>query len=113
PAADVASPGRGFTPVAVSWGEKEVFLSSPTWADLSPVTVLRIVGVGGEGLLHVEHYVRPAPSADFRPIRLSREQYRRLVAAIGRSLPRGQRVRYPCYGSHDVFYDAPANYTAT
>src|SRR5690606_33527413 len=44
PAADVAAPDRGYTHVAVSWGEKEVFLNTPTWADLSPVTVLRIVG---------------------------------------------------------------------
>ncbi len=113
PAADLAVPGRDYTHVAVSWGEKEVFLNTPTWWDLSPVTVLRIVGVGGEGLLHVAHYVRPAPSADFRPIRLSRIEYERLVAAIRRSLPRGERVRYPGYGPHDVFYEAPGEYTAT
>jgi uncharacterized protein (TIGR02117 family) len=112
PTADLAAPGRDYTHVAVSWGEKEVFLNTPTWADLSPVTVLRIVGVGGEGLLHVAHYVRPAPSRDFRPLTLSPAEYRRLVAAIERSLPVGQRVRHPGYGPHDVFYDAPGDYTA-
>ncbi len=49
-----------YTHVAVSWGEREVFLNTPTWWDLTPMTVLRIVGVGGEGLIHAAHYVRPA-----------------------------------------------------
>jgi uncharacterized protein (TIGR02117 family) len=113
PAADLPVPDRGFTHVAVSWGEKEVFLNTPTWWDLSPVTVLRIAGIGGDGLLHVSHYVRPAPSDDFRPITLTPGQYRRLVAAVERSLPRGERVRYAGYGPEDVFYDAPGHYTAS
>jgi hypothetical protein len=68
PRADLPCPIADYTHVAVSWGEKEVFLNTPTWWDLSPITVLRIVGVGGEGLIHAAHYVRPAPSDDFRPL---------------------------------------------
>ncbi len=112
PASDLAAPDSGFTHVAVSWGEKEVFLNTPTWADLSPMTVLRIAGIGGDGLLHVAHYVRPAPAEDFRPIRLTSAQYRRLVAGIERALPKGPKVRYPGYTPEDVFYDAPGHYTA-
>jgi len=112
PATDLPVPDRDYTHVAVSWGEKEVFLNTPTWWDLSPVTVLRIVGVGGEGLLHVSHYVRPAPSDDFRRLKLTPAEYRRLVAAIERALPQGERVRHDGYGTHDVFYDAPGEYTA-
>jgi uncharacterized protein (TIGR02117 family) len=111
PAADLPIPGRDYTHVAVSWGEKEVFLNTPTWWDLSPVTALRIAGIGGDGLIHASHYVRPAPSADFRPLTLSRAQYRRLAAAIERALPQGERVRHDGYGPHDVFYDAPGTYT--
>ena len=113
PAADFPVPRYDSTHVAVSWGEREVFLNTPTWWDLSPGTVLRIVGVGGEGLLHVAHYVRPAPSDDNRPVTLTPAEYRRLVDAIERSLPRGERVRYDGYGPHDVFYDAPGEYTAS
>ena len=113
PSGDLALPSRDYTHLAISWGEREVFLNTPTWGDLSPTTVLRIVGVGGEGLLHVSHYVRPAPSDAFRQLTLTPEQYRRLVAGIERSLPRGERVRYAGYGPQDVFYEAPGNYTAT
>ncbi len=115
PPSDTAEPFRPYTHVAISWGEKAVFLDTPTWADLSPLTVLRIIGVGGDALYHVEHWVRPAPSPDFRPLRISRTQYRALVRAILRDLPPvgvgGRRV-YPGYESHDVFYDARGTYTA-
>ena len=113
PAADLPLARPDATHVAVSWGVREVFLNTPTWWDLSPMTVLRIVGVGGEGLLHVSHYVRPAPSDDFRPLRLTPDEYRRLVAAVERSLPQDERVSYPGYGPQDVFYEAPGEYTAT
>lgn len=113
PVTELAVPDRGFTHIAISWGEKDVFLNTPTWWDLRPATVLRIIGIGGDGLLHVSWYVRPAPADDFRPLRLTSGQYQRLVAAIDRSLPRGQRVRYSGYGPEDVFYDAPGHYTAS
>lgn len=114
PASDIPASDRPYTHVSISWGEREVFLNTPTWGDLSPMTVLRIAGIGGEGLLHVAHYVRPAPSESSRPLRLRREEYRRLVSAIERSvLPRDQRARYEGYDPYDVFYDAPGRYTAT
>lgn len=113
PAADLALPDRPYTHVSISWGEREVFLDTPTWWDLRPTTVLRIVGIGGEGMLHVAHYVRPAPSDSERPLRLRREEYRRLVAAIERTLPPRPRIRHPGYDAWDVFYDAPGSYTVT
>jgi uncharacterized protein (TIGR02117 family) len=113
PASDVPLSNEPYTHLAISWGEREVFLNTPTWWDLSPMTVLRVIGVGGEGLLHVAHYVRPAPADDNRPLVLTRAQYRRLVAAVERSMPRGERVRYDGYGPQDVFYDAPGRYTAS
>ena len=113
PVSDIPASDRPYTHVSVSWGEREVFLNTPTWWDLSPMTVLRIAGIGGDGLLHVAHYVRPAPSEDARPLTLTREQYRSLVAAIERSLPQGRRVRYDGYDAYDVFYEAPGRYTVT
>ena len=111
PLTDIAEPDRPYTHVSVSWGERQVFLETPTWWDLKPSTVLRIAGVGGEGLLHVAWYVRPAPGEDIRPLRLTRAEYRRLVAAIDRALPRGEWTAHPGYGDYDAFYEAPGSYT--
>jgi len=113
PAGDIVAPQRPYTHVSVSWGEREVFLNTPTWADLSPLTVLRITGIGGDGLLHVAHYVRPAPDANIRRLQISEAEYARLVRKIEASLPaKTGRRRYPGYHDSDVFYDAPGRYTA-
>lgn len=104
---------KDYTHVSVSWGEREVFLHTPTWWDLSPGTVLRIMGFGGDGLLHVYHYVRPAPDSDIRPLTIRPEEYRRLVAEIERYAPEVGTMRYTGYGRQDVFYDAPGRYTVT
>ncbi|WP_328598071.1 DUF2459 domain-containing protein [Croceibacterium salegens] len=111
PADEVALSGEPYTHLAISWGERQVFLETPTWWDLSPMTVLRIAGIGGDGLLHVEHYVRPAPADDLRPLRLTHAEYARLVAEIDRVVPQGQRVSYPGYGDQDVFYETGGHYT--
>lgn len=112
PTEDISAPNRPYTHVAVSWGEREVFLNTPTWWDLSPMTVLRILGIGGEGLIHAAHYVRPAPDQNLRPLRISQDEYLRLVRAIEISLPpRATRKRHPGYGDWDAFYEAPGRYT--
>ena len=110
PASDLADPDAPYTHVAVSWGEKQVFLNTPTWGDLTPSTALQAAW-DGEGLLHVSHYVRPAPSSTHRELTISREEYARLVHAIERQvLPHNARNRYPGYAQYDVFYDAPGTY---
>ena len=116
PLRDLANPARPYTHISVSWGERQVFLETPTWADLTPLTVLHIAGVGGKGLLHVAHYVRPAAADDIRPLRLSPAQYAIIVRRIEAMLPPGAigepRHHYPGYGDHDAFYDARGRYTA-
>ncbi|ANY20445.1 hypothetical protein A6F68_01937 [Tsuneonella dongtanensis] len=112
PASDLGAPNRPYTHVSVSWGEREVFLNTPTWAELSPMTALR-AATGGDGLLHVAHYVRPAPSPDARVLRLREEEYARLVAVIEAQVASpDQRKVYPGYEDWDVFYDAPGRYHA-
>ena len=110
PATDVRAANDPYTHVAVSWGEREVFLNTPTWTDLRPAIALRAM-TGGDALLHVARYVRPAPGPDNRPLRLTPAQYRRLVARVEAALPpAGERRRHRGYAEWDVFYDAPGRY---
>ena len=110
PADDVLAPNRPYTHVSVSWGEREVFLNTPTWRDLSLPTVFG-AATGGEGLLHVSHYIRPAPSPDHRQLTISHAEYARLIAIIEREiLPASERTVYRGYSDYDVFYDAPGTY---
>ena len=111
PVTDIPASDRPYTHVAVSWGEREVFLNTPTWADLRPGTAIGAL-IGGDALLHVAHYVRPAPSEDFRPLRLRPAEYARLVARVEAAVrPPERRIKHRGYADWDVFYDAPGRYT--
>ncbi|MFB0611228.1 DUF2459 domain-containing protein [Aurantiacibacter poecillastricola] len=107
----------GFMPthLALGWGEREVFLYVPTWGDLKPLTALRIATVGGDALMRVSHYLRPAPSQYHRPLRISRAQYSSLVSAIERALPQvapGEtRERLQGTYTDDAYYEARGTYT--
>ncbi|HEU4821765.1 MAG TPA: DUF2459 domain-containing protein [Qipengyuania sp.] len=110
PASHVPAADAPYTHVAVSWGEREVFLNTLTWADLTLSTAIGAL-IGGESLVHVAHYIRPAPGPDNRPLRLTRAQYARLVARIEAALaPAAQRTRHPGYAEYDVFYTARGQY---
>lgn len=109
--------GQMPTHVAIGWGEKEVFLNTPTWGDLRAATVLRIAVHGGPGLMRVGHYVHPLPSASHRPLTLRPEEYARLVERVEAALPPlppgAERRNYPSYEQGARNYDAAGRYTVT
>nr|WP_298928342.1 TIGR02117 family protein [uncultured Erythrobacter sp.] len=107
---DISSPYRSYTHVAVSWGEKTFFLETQNWSDLTPSVAANAM-TGGSGILHVAWYVRPAPSDDFRPLKISQAEYERLAAQITAQLaPEETRATYAGYSYYDVFYDAVGTY---
>ena len=101
------------THIAVGWGEREVFTQVPTWGDLSLSTALRIIFFGGEPVMRVSHYIRPAPSASHRPVVISRQAYAQLVTAIENGLPPSETPRKILRGTNpsDAYYDALGHYT--
>ncbi len=106
--------GQMPTHLAIGYGEREVFLHVPTWGDLSAGTALRIATVGGDSLMRVSHYIRPAPGENHRPLRISRAQYARLVAAIERHLPplpASERTILRGTYADDAYYEALGDYT--
>lgn len=110
PASDLDAKDPPYTHVSVSWGQREVFLNTPTWGDLTPSTVLS-AAVGSDALLHVAHYVRPAPGPDFKPLVLRPEEYAALVAVIEpHVVATAERVTYRGYYAQDVFYETSGSY---
>ncbi|MCV0381927.1 MAG: DUF2459 domain-containing protein [Erythrobacter sp.] len=107
--------GQSPTHVAIGYGEKEVFLDTPTWADLDPSTALRIAWRGGDALLRVGYRARPAPDQWHRPLRLRREEYRNLVAHVEAAPPplnRGEvRRTYREGPPGQTYYEAAGRYT--
>lgn len=104
------------THIAVGWGEREVYLNTPEWSDLKPGTALRVLVAGGDAVMQVGHYVRPAPSEWHRPMRLRPEEYRRLIADIQRFLPpvpAGEARRdHLGFDPNARYFDSLGRYTA-
>jgi uncharacterized protein (TIGR02117 family) len=102
--------------VAFGWGQREFYLETPRWADLSVGNAARAV-FGGDTLMHIEHVARPRPSSDTRPVRLEPHAYHRLVAAVRRGFATGRDGRtIPLlgkgYADNDVFYGGRGHYNA-
>lgn len=102
--------------VAFGYGNREFYLNTPTWADLSPRTAALALFGSGPSLLHVEHDHRPQPDEYTRPIRISMGQYRRLADYIRRRFrldPQGRTMPLigRGYNGWDMFYEANGGYS--
>jgi uncharacterized protein (TIGR02117 family) len=118
PGADLKDPrwGNGDS-VAIGYGNRQVYLETPTWADLKLRDALSAVVGWGPALVHADHDHRPKPDATQRPIMLTHPQYARLAAFIRTSFrygPNGRPipVKGRGYGPADAFYEATGRYSA-
>ncbi|MGZ2412118.1 uncharacterized protein (TIGR02117 family) [Sphingomonas sp. F9_3S_D5_B_2] len=94
--------------VAFGAGEKNVYLNTPTWSDLTPHTIWSAL-TGGATVMHVEYV--PTRTSVVRQIRLRPEEYRRLWAAVRADFTldrhgKPQRIAHAGYGCCDAFYRA-------
>lgn len=102
--------------IAVGYGNRDFYLNTPTWDDLSLKTAGLALAGSGTTLLHVEHIDRPRVDEYQRPLRLTPNQYRRLAGFIQRRfrLDAGGRpipVLGRGYNEWDMFYEANGGYS--
>jgi uncharacterized protein (TIGR02117 family) len=101
--------------IAFGWGDRDVYLNTPTWRELRLTTALVAVSGRGRGAMHVEYVDRPdAYSA--RRVRVSVAQYGRLAVYLRASFRRDDagrpiRIDAPGYFDTDAFYEAVPVYT--
>jgi uncharacterized protein (TIGR02117 family) len=117
PADHLGDPRYGGNYVALGYGNREFYLNTPTWADLSVKTAFLALFGRGSSLVHADHDTDPRPQDYQRPLTLSHAEYRRLVAFIrasfrydaqGRTIPLIGRG----YGPQDMFYEGVGSYNA-
>lgn len=116
PPAGVPDPASAAGWIAIGWGQRDFYLKTRNWSDLTLGVAAKAM-LGGEALLHVEHRSRPGPSASTRPLHLSPDGYRRMARAIARSFVsdgEGRAIPLPGsgYKDDDVFYEARGTYHA-
>jgi uncharacterized protein (TIGR02117 family) len=118
PAEDLLDPRWGRANyVAIGYGNREFYLETPTWGDLSARTAAAALFGRGSALLHVDHVQEPQPDAWQRPLKISPAQYVRLTHFIARRFRldgSGHTValRGRGYGPSDAFYQAIGGYSA-
>lgn len=100
--------------IAFGWGDRGFFAHTPTWADLKVETALMALSGFGPGAMHVE-YIESPRAYKAREVKISPEQYARLVAFIRASFTRDatgrpHRTNLPGYFSNDAFYEASSGY---
>lgn len=111
----LGDPRYAGTHLAFGWGERQFYLNTPTWADLSLSTVARSAIGSDETLVHVDHLAPPIPNDRIRTLVLSVEEYRRLSAYIRASFrlnDAGQSRPIKGYGPADSFYEGRGHYDA-
>jgi uncharacterized protein (TIGR02117 family) len=102
--------------LAIGYGNRDFYLNTPTWGDLSLRTALAAAVGGGPSLVHVEHEWNPRPNEYQQPLVLSIPEYRKLAARIRQSFDlsggRSKPLLGRGYGPADVFYEARGPYNA-
>ncbi len=103
--------------LAIGYGNREFYLNTPTWSDLSPRTALAATFGHGPSLVHVEHEHDPRPDEYQRPLILSIPEYQKLARHIRASfdldsLGRSKPLLGRGFGPADVFYEARGPYNA-
>jgi uncharacterized protein (TIGR02117 family) len=101
--------------LAFGFGNRDFYLNTPSWSDLTVQTTLAAGFGRGPGLLHVEHVRQPRPSEHQVSLTLRPVEYRKLARRIQRSFvfdSSGKPVPLlgRGYGPADVFYEARGSY---
>jgi uncharacterized protein (TIGR02117 family) len=91
--------------VGVSWGDRDFFVATPDWSDFDPGLAARALFASRGSLVHV--YRLEAPSG--HPVRLTPDQYRRLVAHLRAEVAPGASI--PGYGTDDIFLPGSGRYS--
>lgn len=101
--------------VMVGWGDRDFYLNTPTWADVSPIRVARAIFGSDTTVVHAVHVPMPGADPHIRAIMLTPDEYRRLVAFVRGSFAiraDGSAEGVRGYGRSDAFYTGRGTYSA-
>lgn len=96
------------------WSDKNFYLNTPTWGDLTFNTAFTALFLKSETLLHYTQYVDV--SDDWKEVKVTPKQLQALNGYLNRSFKKdkqGKKIKTaaPGYGTRDCFYEANGYYT--
>jgi uncharacterized protein (TIGR02117 family) len=104
--------GTGFA--AFGWGDKDFYIKTPQWKDLTIPTAFRALFLKSETAMHVTAYKQPSPA--WRKINICPEQLNLLVDYISNSFAKDaegniNRIEVKGYANNDSFFDARGSFS--
>lgn len=102
---------------AIGWGDRGFFLNTPRWSDLTVGTASQAMLWPSETCLHVRMLSNIRRGDSTRSVRITEQQYRKLIEFISSSFRRDRQGRPiqiagASYQSNDAFFEAVGTYHA-
>jgi len=94
--------------IAFGWGDKETYINTPTWDDLSISTTLKALFIDTPSLMHVTHISNLQKYQNIKKIKVSKEQLIAIENTVLKSFNLQTNQHYKAYSNNDLFY--PSNY---
>jgi uncharacterized protein (TIGR02117 family) len=101
--------------LAFGWGDKGFYLNTPEWSDLKASTAFNAAFGLSSSAMHTTFYKSMKEDASCKKIRISAEEYQKLINFISESFEfdsskRVQWISNYSYGNRDAFYEAKGSY---
>ncbi|MFS2099088.1 TIGR02117 family protein [Variovorax sp. Varisp85] len=112
PLKDFRAPPPDAEFIAIGWGDREFYLNTPTWGDLTAARAFGALSGGNRALMHVGYLRREQLARGAYSLPLSHAQYAQLVGYVRAALPSGHAspIAGAHYGDDDAFYEAEGGY---
>ncbi|MFS2205586.1 TIGR02117 family protein [Variovorax sp. Varisp36] len=112
PLKDFRAPPPDAEFIAIGWGDREFYLNTPTWGDLTAARAFGALSGGNRALMHVSYLRREQLARGAYSLPLSHAQYAQLVGYVRAALPSGHAspIAGAHYGDDDAFYEAEGGY---
>lgn len=101
--------------LAFGWGDKGFYLNTPEWSDLKASTAFNATFGLSSSAMHTTFYKKMKEGEACKKIKISAEEYQKLVTYISDSFHRDtyknvQWISGNSYGNRDAFYEAKGSY---
>lgn len=103
--------------IGIGWGDKGFYLQTPEWKDLKFSVAFKAMFHLGSSAIHATFYKRMNTGEDCKEIRISNDEYDKLVTYIKNTFETdasGNSIHIESvndgYGSTDAFYEANGRY---
>jgi uncharacterized protein (TIGR02117 family) len=102
--------------LAFGWGDKGFYLDTPDWSDLKASVAFKAATGLSTSAMHTTFYKNILQNENCKEIRISKENYLKLVEYISNSFQKRNNkntscISGQCYANNDAFYEARGSYS--